>query len=151
MAFRTNDLIVDSQSALVDGYRLLDNTRTNNGDSVPLVPGMPVTIVGDDLVMRAWAASTAFARVDGVIVIGNGLTLPVVMRKAGRLNLTTAEWDARTGDVGGLVPPLTYYLGLTPGSLSLIPPSADGQSVAVIGKALTPTSLIIQLADPLLL
>ena len=149
--FRTTSLEVVSEHGFVAGYRLLDNTQVNNGDSVPLVNGMSVAICGDGVVCRASAANTAFTWVAGIVWNGAGLTLPVLIRKGGRLNLTLAEWDAQTGESGGLLPMAPYYLGLTLGTLTRTPPDQPGQSVVVLGKALTPHSLIIGIAPPILL
>lgn len=64
----------------------------------------------------------------------------------GKLTATTAEWDALTGDVGGLVANKTYFLHpVLVGKITLIPPTADGEYVCRIGVAYSPTELYIDL------
>jgi hypothetical protein len=151
MTFRAGALIIDSQSASVGGYRLLSNAQIGNGDSAPIVPGMPVVITGNNVVKRAGAASTALAGVDGIAFTGATPTQQMMMRGQGRLNLTMAEWDLVTGMVGGLLPGVTYYLGLGLGSMTVAAPDQPGESVVILGKALTPTSFVIEISNPLLL
>jgi hypothetical protein len=126
MAFRTKELIVDSQHATVGGYRLLANQQIINGDLVPIVNGMPITIVGNNTAKRSSAASTAFSTVDGIVFVGAAQTLNMMVRAAGLLELATADWDLVTGGSGGLLPGVPYYLGTTPGSLTTTPPWQDG-------------------------
>lgn len=151
MAFRTDAIVISSQSATVGGYRLLENTRIGNGDTAPIIPGMPVVITGDDVVCRASAASTALACVDAIAFTEATPTQQVMMRCHGRLNLTTEEWDAITGMVGGLLPGVTYYLGISPGTMTVAAPDQPGNSVVILGKPLTPTSFLIEIGYPILL
>lgn len=65
---------------------------------------------------------------------------------AGPLDATTDEWDAVTGDSGGLTPAAPYYVGTT-GTLTTTAPSAPGTRVAAVGIALSPTSMMIQISD----
>lgn len=151
--FKTTEIVVTSQHATVGGYRLLANSPITNGDVAPILPGMPVTIVGTNTVVRACAASVGTSGVDGIIFVGNDPTLSMMMRQAGLLELELAAWDLVTGMSGGLVPGVDYFLGLTPGSITTAPPFAPGigQCVTRLGKALTPGSLVIELGDPILL
>ena len=152
MVFRADSLQVDSQAATVGGYRLLNNQPAINGDTVPILPGMPVIVVGDDIVKRASAASQALAGVDG-IAFGDPAdpTMSLLFRSGGRINLMPAQWDLITGESGGLFPGAIYWLGLSPGTLTSSPPFDVGQSVCIVGKAFTPGSLIVELGVPLLL
>jgi hypothetical protein len=43
----------------------------------------------------------------------------------------------------------TYYLGLDPGTLTTVPPEASSQIAQVIGWAISPTTLLIQIDSPL--
>jgi hypothetical protein len=65
---------------------------------------------------------------------------------AGPLTLTTAQWDARTGQVGGLTKGVPYYLSpSTAGGMTTVPTVVPGQFRAPLGIALTETSLLIQI------
>jgi hypothetical protein len=59
---------------------------------------------------------------------------------------TTAQWDAVTGDIGGLVTGSRYYLSAaTAGLLTATPPSTIGQYIEPIGYALNTTHLKISI------
>lgn len=62
----------------------------------------------------------------------------------GRITATTAQWDAVTGQVGGLTAGARYFLSATTaGQLTTTPPSADGQVIAPIGIAKSTTEFEI--------
>lgn len=76
-----------------------------NGDSVTLVPGMPIAtgpVAGQ--VRRGNAASQARSSILGLVTVGAAPTLRVHAQPDGAIQLTTEQWDAVTGNVGGLVP-----------------------------------------------
>jgi hypothetical protein len=121
-----------------------------NGDSSPLVAGMPVVLVGA-LLKRANASSVGLSAVIGIVFQNAGLALPANVIAGGPCTLTTAQWDAITGQSGGLTPSATYWLGTSVGTMSTSPPSVAGQSVCVIGRALSATALQVALQAPILL
>lgn len=121
-----------------------------NGDVVTLIPGMPVTnVLG--VVKRGNATSLGTSTIIGLIVTGNAVTLPVTIRSTGPLILTTAQWDAVTGLVGGLVPGVDYYLDLITGQVTTTAPIIDGQSVTRIGEALNSTTMLVNPEPPVFL
>jgi hypothetical protein len=62
----------------------------------------------------------------------------------GVLAATTGQWDAVTGQVGGLTAGSKYYLdAATAGSLTATPPSGAGEFVAPIGIAMSTTEMEI--------
>lgn len=70
----------------------------------------------------------------------------------GRLEATTGEWDAVTGQVGGLTSGSRYYLDeTTPGNLTTTAPVADGEVVAPVGVALSTTEMEINIDHTILL
>lgn len=121
-----------------------------NGEVTPIVPGTPIALSGV-FAIRGIASSQALAGIVGVVSVGAGPTLPVTAIPGGPLELTHAEWDLVTGDVGGLVAGATYYLGLASGNLTTTPPSATGDLIAVLGTALDTNTLIVGLRDRILL
>jgi len=69
---------------------------------------------------------------------------PGSIQTDGILTATTGQWDAVTGQTGGLTVGSIYYLSpTTAGQLTVTPPSAVGHFVARIGKAISETSLEI--------
>ena len=65
---------------------------------------------------------------------------------AGPLEATADQWDAVTGDSGGLVTASPYYVGTTAGTLTTDVLSAPGTRVAAVGIALSPTVMMIQIS-----
>jgi hypothetical protein len=126
------------------------STTLPNGDSVTLVPGMPVINISG-MFKRGNATSLGTALIVGLVVLGNTPTNPVTVITTGNLVMTTAQWDAITGDVGGLIPGLLYFLGLSLGALTTSAPLLDGQSVTQVGEALTSTIMAVLPRRPILL
>ena len=62
---------------------------------------------------------------------------------------TTDEWDAVTGQTGGLTPAATYYLSAgVPGRITTTAPTNPGEYVTVIGEAKSATELTLAIAAP---
>lgn len=125
----------------------------SNSSGSSIVQGAPVYVSGAGAMAPARANGFSTA---GVLGIANALVAPsatggVVV--TGPLVLTTAEWDAVvTGESGGLTSGTLYFLdSAAAGKLTATAPSTPGQVVTLIGRALSPTTLIIMIAPPLLL
>jgi len=69
----------------------------------------------------------------------------VQIQTSGPLTLTTAQWDALTGESGGLVLGLPYYLALFPNfaKITETAPSSPGVFVCQIGVGLSPTTMLV--------
>lgn len=84
---------------------------------------------------------SASADVVGMVVdtsIASGATGNIAL--SGILEGTTGEWDAVTGQTGGLTKGSTYFLGVgTAGNITVTPPSVSGDVVVSMGTALTTT------------
>lgn len=100
-------------------------------------PGSPLYCSGANEVALAQADDLATAKVVALATEtiaedgGSG-----VAQTDGRLTLTAGEWDAVTGQSGGLTPGAKYYLSAaTAGMLTTTPPSADGEVLAPLGLA----------------
>lgn len=124
--------------------------RPTNGEVVTIPAGSPIVITGT-VGKRAAASSLALAQVVGVSFSAATPTLPIITVTGAELDLPTATWDAITGQVGGLTPGATYWLGVVAGTLSTAPPVLAGQSVVVVGRALSTTSLFVSVTTPILL
>ena len=65
---------------------------------------------------------------------------------------STAQWDAITGQTGGLTFNSTYFLDpTTAGKLTTTPPSTAGQVNVLIGTAISATALDLEIQPPILL
>lgn len=70
----------------------------------------------------------------------------------GVLTLTTSQWDAITGQSGGLTSNATYYLDpTTAGLMTSTCPTAAGQYIVITGRALSTTDFQIKISEPILL
>lgn len=131
----------------------VDFITANNGELAAVVIGMPVYVSAADEVKKALADAIGTSEVVGLVV---DVTVepddPARILTDGRLAATTAQWDAVTGDVGGLTAGSIYYLDpTTAGNLTTTAPTSDTEVVARIGKALSTTILEISINQPILL
>jgi len=132
----------------------VDFVVVTNANAGALVIGTPVykTATADE-VDEAQANALATAKVLGLVADvsiaaaaqGNVLT-------DGRLSATTTQWDAVTGETGGLTPGARYYLDpATAGMLTQTVPSADGEVVAPVGTAKSTTELEVSIGTRVVL
>lgn len=126
-----------------------------NGETAatPLVVGTPVFISASGVAKRAQAnaANTAAA-----IGLWADVTTPSAgsgnCAVVGILTATTAQWDAVTNQVGGLVFGSLYYLDPTNvGHLTTTVPTAAGQFRTLVGQALSTTSMRVMPQFPVAL
>jgi hypothetical protein len=128
-----------------------DSVGVTNGNASPIVIGAPVYIKAADQVDLAKADAQGTVQVLGLIkdasiassAAGNAQT-------GGVLSATTAQWDAITGDVGGLTANAIYWLSAsTAGKLTRTAPTTVGQFVVRVGIALSTTELKIEPEAPI--
>lgn len=122
-----------------------DLTNAQNGNAAALVIGTPVYVSAGDTVDKAKADAASTKDVFGLVadvsiaIAGSG-----AIQTDGSLVATTTQWDAVTGQTGGLTPGAIYYLSAaTAGMLTTAAPTADGHYVAPVGKAKSTTELEI--------
>jgi hypothetical protein len=113
-----------------------------NGDTVPLIPGMPVASAGD-MIVRACATSEALANVIGIVASVADPTLVTQYIPIDLAFLTQAAWNLVTGGISGLTPGAYYYLSNTPGMLTTTAPSLSGTYLVKVGKAVTSTGMLV--------
>ncbi len=129
------------------------------------LPGMPVFIsfvdqssTGDVTTVQSTFVDAsddgnglagALATTSGIVSRVN-LDGSVQIFGGGLLTLTTLQWDAVTGDSGGLTLGNTYYpSAITPGEITNVRPSGVGQFVTKIGVAVSDTTMLVQPARPM--
>ena len=123
----------------------VDVVNAVNSNVAALPIGTPVYIQGAGAVDAAQANASGTTEVLGLV---SAASIPPASSGAiqtnGVLTATTAQWDAVTGESGGLTPGGTYFLdAANPGSLTQTPPVAVGEYVVRVGRALSTTEMVI--------
>lgn len=137
----------DTLDASVSEVDVVTKTNENAG---ALVIGTPVYTSGSGEVDKAQADSYATSEILGLVKDASiPTTQPGMIQTDGVLVASTAQWDAVTGQTGGLTVGVVYFLSpTTAGMLTATAPSAVGQLVARVGKALSETELEITIEQP---
>jgi len=118
----------------------------------PLVPGSPVYAKNTGRFGLAQGDSFPQARFAGFSTETTAPTVAATVVTGGPLELTAAQWDAITGQIGGLTPGAPYFLSTTTaGAITTSPPSGTGVFSAKVGKAVTSTTLDVDPRNPILL
>ena len=124
------------------------NLNTLLGD-VPVAQAAHGFVVGNLIYASTTTDTWAKAKSDGVTTAANAIVTAVTdsgnftYRAVGQLVLTTGQWDAVTGQSGGLTAGNYYWLSsTTAGNLALTGVGVNTQS---IGKATNPTTLEIKI------
>lgn len=123
-------------------------TKTNASGSTINIAS-PVYITGANAEL-AQANAQSTVRVAGLAeaTTVNGDPLEVVAD--GVFTATTGQWDAVTGETGGLTPGADYFLTATAaGELTQTAPDASGEFVVRVGHALSETEMEIEIAQPI--
>ena len=113
-----------------------------------LVPGSPVYIKNNAHFGLAQGDAFPQSRFAGFSRTTTAPTFAAEVISGGPLELTTAEWDAITGQVGGLTPGIPYFLSTAvAGRITTVPPSSSFS--VKVGKAVTPTTLDVDPRNPI--
>lgn len=120
-----------------------------NGNTSNLVICTPVYASGAGQVNEAQADSASTKNVLGLIADEDvAPSDDGAIQSDGIFAATTGQWDAVTGDTGGLITGLRYYLDdLAPGMLTKTIPILQGNYIVPVGMALSTTELEISI-DP---
>ena len=117
--------------------------KTNDGAGAVTI-GSPVYVKANGNVDKASAAASGSRKVLGLVKDASiAASASGYIQTDGVLSATTAEWDAVTGDTGGLSPGADYFLSTTAGQLTTTPPSGSGQYVMKLGMAISTTEFEI--------
>jgi len=126
--------------------------RVTNGTASTIPAGSAVYISGSDTVSLAVASTFATSGVIGLATKAIAAGASEIITAAGFVTLSTGEWDAVTGQVGGLTINGLYFLSpFTAGYLTTVPPTTPGQCNVLIGRALSSTTLLVAIQPPILL
>lgn len=123
-------------------------TKTNNSGATINIAS-PVYVTGTDIEL-AQANAQSTVRVAGLVeaTTTNGNTVEVVAD--GVFTASTGEWDAVTGETGGLTPGSDYFLNeASAGALTQNAPDSSGEFVVRVGHALSDTEMEIEIAQPI--
>lgn len=106
--------------------------------------GAPVTSGSNAVFARANAVATA--NVMGLANSAGEYPGGIDAQYAGPLTLTTAQWDARTGQTGGLTPHAIYYLSAaSPGGKLTTTAPGNPNYITPVGFALSETTMMVQI------
>lgn len=121
-----------------------NSLQLTNGNSGDLPTCAPVYISASDTIEHATADD--FPNVIGLVIEVITLGNSGVVQVDGKMTATTAEWDAVTGQAGGLTSGAVYYLGAI-GGLTLTPVTTG--FLTRLGIAINPTDLEIKISRPI--
>ncbi|MHC4121381.1 MAG: hypothetical protein ACYSWO_28240 [Planctomycetota bacterium] len=127
------------------------NKKNDNASTINI--GQPVYVKSDGDVDLAKADAAATTKVAGIVADTSiAAAATGVIAVGGMLTATTTQWDAVTGDTGGLTPGATYYLDPdTAGKLTDTAPTTELDYVARVGYAESTTRLVIDIEPTILL
>jgi hypothetical protein len=130
-----------------------DVSNLTNGEAAAVAIGFAVYIFSAATFKKAQANAAATARVVGLVndvTITNGVVGAIATD--GPLTATTGQWDAATGQTGGLTINTIYYLDpTTAGKITPTAPTAAGQYVVPVGIAFSTTQLDVSIGASYLL
>ena len=122
----------------------LTTISTNGESSDAILPGSPVYMTSAGAMKNALANALESSIVFGVCVNTSSVAVgaPLSVQSTGFVVLTTGQWAAISGQVGGLTPGRNYYLSVTTaGFVISTSTSASAKYSTLIGEAQTATKL----------
>lgn len=123
-----------------------------NGSGSTLVPGAPVYISGGGMLLPAVAGALSTSSVIGLTTASIASSAAGAVALFGLVTLTTGQWDAVvTGESGGLTPGANYFLSPTSGKLTTTPPITPGQVLILVGRAISSTTMNVDIGEQILL
>lgn len=158
MALRKPLVIVAGQIQQIQSGDVLDSAVSGEVDVVSLendtgaaalVIGAPVYVKSAGKVDNAQADAVATVEVLGLVAVATiAYQASGNIQTDGVLTATTGQWDAITGETGGLTSGSVYYLDPdTAGKLTLTAPTTDGDFVVRVGKAVSTTVMEITILN----
>ena len=131
----------------------VDVVARTNDEAGAIVIGAPVYVFDNDGVKKAQANASGTAKVLGLVTNSSvSAGASATIQTNGVLTATTTQWDAITGQSGGLTAGSYYFLDpSTSGKLTTTAPTSAGQLVVNVGLALSTTEMQINPEKPILL
>lgn len=133
---------VTSASNSIEGSAVVTMT---NGMGSSIAIGRAVYVSGDETVSLAVANSGTTKNVVGMVFDGSiNAAASGLIATSGAVTATTAQWDAVTGQSGGLTPGAKYYLSnVTAGAITTTAPATG--YVCPLGIATSDTTFILNI------
>jgi hypothetical protein len=145
----TNGQIEQLQSG--DQIDLRNSVSRANDNAGAITIGQPVYATSGTNVDLAQADAQGTVRIKGLVAdvsIAAAASGDIIVD--GILEATTGQWDAVTGDTGGLTPGSNYFLAAgSAGGLTTTAPSGAGEFVVRVGHALSSTEFEIEIQQPI--
>ena len=130
-----------------------DTLSQTNGEAGAIVVGNVVYTFAAGSVKKAQANAQGTADVLGMVMdatVAAAGTATIATR--GFITATTTQWDAVTGQTGGLTLSASYFLDpTTAGKITTTPPTTAGQFVVLLGTALSTTDFMLDVEPEVLL
>lgn len=135
-----------------DTVAAIETGQVTQTASVTLIAGNAVYSTSADAVSKAIATAVSTSVLVGLATTAISSSATGTIQNNGVLALTTGQWDAVAGTSGGLTFNATYYLSpSTAGLLTVTCPTTVGQTVVIVGHAISTTELVIDISEPILL
>lgn len=140
----------DTLNCPVTGEDIIQKTNDNAG---AVVIGAPVYVKANGNYDKAKADASGTVQVFGLAAdVSTAAAAAGSVQVDGVLVATTAQWDAITGQTGGLTAGSVYYLDpATAGKLTATAPTTVGQYVVRVGVASNTTDFLLNPHPPILL
>jgi len=130
-------------------YNPTAGASTAHPDGFPIGTPVVQSPSADNTVVPGNASSLAGSILMGLAAHFGVPDSPVFVKSGGALTATEAQWDAITGDSGGLVRNAPYYLrSVTEGGLTRSAPSAGGTFKVLVGVAMSSTDFMVRIGSP---
>lgn len=158
MALRKPLVMIDGLPQQISSTDTLDATLSEvdqvsmtNGEASALVIGTLTYVSAANTVKKAQANALGTCDVLGMVKdISAAAAASVSNQTDGQISATTDQWDAVTGQTGGLTPGAVYFLSAaTAGRMTVTAPTTSGQYVLRIGKALSTTLFDLNIGQPI--
>lgn len=143
-----NSVTVDAKGRVTAASNVLDGSSVvaaTNGEATSIAIGKAVYVSSGDTVRLANANAASTKNVVGLVYDASiSAAATGSISTSGVVTATTTQWDAVTGQSGGLTAGSKYYLSnTTAGNLTTTPPTTG--YVAPVGFALSTTKMILNI------
>ena len=122
----------------------VDVVAMTNANASSITIGQPVYVSSAGSVNLASASASGTCKVLGLVRDASiAAASSGYVQTDGIITAQTSDWDAVTGDSGGLTAGAVYFLSTTAGGLTTAAPSGSGNFVIKVGMAVSSTELEI--------